>query len=238
MSWVGATASCMATLLSGRSNEFPLRSTSIPRFRHLSHTHTSISIALQSFFSGKTEKVDEVLYSRFTSPVGGGGAVQETLEGGKWGGSGDGEATPAAAKPDDVVGVNPGEKKKKKRKKERWSEERKAEAKLDRVVEDAKREASGVARDMVVEKKVRVVEEEEMKRKKKVMEEKKVRKKREEGLRVKEVTKEERVSGPGNAGEAMEMRERLGFVTNVDGMGVGQGGRVLVWVWGWGRCGW
>ena len=193
-----------------RMFEFPPRSSSLSRVRHLSHIYTSISIALQSFFSGKTEKVDEVLYSRFTSPVDGGGGAKD----GEVGAAATQVATSGAG--NDVAVVK---KETKKRKKERWSEERKSAAKLDRVVEDAKREASvgRVGGDGVrVENNKVVVEEKKV--------EKKARKKRDEGLKVTKVTKEERVSGPGNADEAMEMRERLGFVTNVDGMGIGQTG--------------
>jgi RNA recognition motif-containing protein len=77
------------------------------------------------------------------------------------------------------------------RTKERWSEEKKAAAKAERDIQEAKREAS-----------------EPPKKKKKD----KKKKKEEEEIKIRKLSAEERISGPGNASEAEALRNTLGFV--------------------------
>lgn len=79
---------------------------------------------------------------------------------------------------------------KKVRKKERWSEEKKAAAKAERDIEEAKREASEPAKKKKKDKK---------------------KKKEEEELKIRKLSAEERISGPGNASEAEALRNTLGF---------------------------
>lgn len=81
---------------------------------------------------------------------------------------------------------------KKIRKKERWSEERKATAKAQRDVQEARREANG---DIGTEAKKK----------------KRKEKKTKEDNKVRPLSAGERVSGPGNASEAERLRNTLGF---------------------------
>lgn len=79
----------------------------------------------------------------------------------------------------------------KKRKKERWSEEKKAEAKAERL---AKQQAAGGDQNQNEKKK------------------KKKKEKKNEDVNVRRLEPEERISGPSNAVEAETIRATLGFV--------------------------
>lgn len=99
-----------------------------------------------------------------------------------------------------VHGQLDGPSSKKARKKERWSDERKAAAKAERDIEDARREANG-----------NVSGESKSKSKKE-----KKKKKDSEDLKVRKLSVEERISGPGNASEAETLRNTLGFTPGQD----------------------
>ena len=205
------------------------------------------SVPLQSFFSGKTVQLDEVLtYNRYAAVAtpasdiaekeakkaakkakrreekasGEGDDVRKKKEGAKRvkeaGAAGEADPVTASAEPGgttqatqaaqstDASGTT-------KKRKARWSEERKAAARLERVdqaVEDAKKEASAPGakgqRERQAEPQQQVKQEEKKKKKKE--------KNKKLLPTMRKLTKEERVSGPGNADEAQEMRARLGFV--------------------------
>ena len=117
------------------------------------------------------------------------------------------------------------------RKKERWSEERKEAAKAERIAKrnellerKKKKRGDEIGEEdglkVVDEAKRHAMKEEEGGKKKEEeggkKKEKKKKKDKEEEIRVRELTEEEKISGPGNADEAEHIRKTLGFVGESD----------------------